>query len=88
MYFIVTLPPNNRNRNDLSMRNAFFRSLVLCSAIVLGLPQISAQQNSNVTRQLVSPSVDFFVPHWQADLQAGGAYGLGGGKFSDLLASA
>jgi len=47
-----------------------------------------AQQNANVTRQLVSPSVDFFVPHWQADVQVGGAYDLGEGKFSNLLSPA
>lgn len=48
----------------------------------------SAQQTVANNRVLVTPSVEFFVPHWQLDLQGGGAYDLGEGKFVDLLSPA
>ena len=47
-----------------------------------------AQQTDTPARVLVTPSIEFFVPHWQLDLQGGGAYDLGEGKFADLLSPA
>ena len=63
------------------------QQLSLCAMLLCGVATVSAQQNYPI-RVVAVPSVDFFVPHWQVDLQTGGAYDLGEGKFVDLLSPA
>lgn len=64
------------------------KQLSLCALLLCVAVATRAQQSITSSRVLVAPSVDFFVPHWQVDLQGGGAYDLGEGKFVDLLSPA
>lgn len=60
----------------------------LCALLLLSSANVFSQQNVRSIRQLVAPAVDFFVPHWYATLQVGGAYDIGEAKFADLLSPA
>jgi outer membrane protein OmpA-like peptidoglycan-associated protein len=61
-------------------------SIVLI-VLLMGITDMYAQ-NNNVRRELVSPAVDFFVPHWKVGIQAGAAYDVGEAKFADLISPA
>ena len=61
------------------------KQLSLCALLLCSAASVRAQQTATSSRVLVAPGVEFFVPNWQIDIQTGGAYDLGEGKFVDLL---
>ena len=68
-------------------------SIFSCKNALLGLLLLSSvniysQPANRPVRELVSPAIDFFVPHWYLNFQAGGAYDIGEAKFADLLSPA
>lgn len=66
----------------LSCKNTLLALLLLSST------NIFSQQANRPVRELVSPAIDFFVPHWYVNFQVGGAYDIGEAKFSHLLSPA
>ena len=64
------------------------KQLSLCALLLCSAASVRAQQTATSSRVLVAPGVEFFVPNWQIDIQTGGAYDLGEGKFVDLLSPA
>lgn len=51
----------------------------------LWLANVSAQDNTYESRNLVYPAQDFFVPHWFLTVQGGAAYNVGEAKFQKLV---
>ena len=65
------------------------RRLLFTLSLILGAClTVSAQQDSVAGKRLITSGTDFFVPHWFATLQAGGAYDVGEAKFADLVSPA
>lgn len=64
------------------------RQLFVCALLFCSIAYSNAQQISNSNKVEVVPSVEFFIPHWQLDMQLGGACDLGEADFVDLLSPA
>lgn len=69
------------------MKDSLYK-IVLSALLLLSSASLFSQQSSTPTRQLVSPAIEFFVPHWYASIQAGAAYDVGEAKFKNLLSPA
>ena len=62
--------------------------ITLLAMLLLGHVSAYSQQVERPMRELVAPAIDFFVPHWYINIQAGGAYDIGEAKFIKLLSPA
>jgi outer membrane protein OmpA-like peptidoglycan-associated protein len=61
----------------------FFLSLAFFVCSFTGA--MAQYESYTAEQQQVVPELDFFVPHWFVNLQAGGSYHVGEAKFQDLL---
>ena len=72
---------------QIMMNTQLRKSFIVLVLLFASIMSVNAQSGT-VKRELVSPAVDFFVPHWKLGIQAGAAYDVGEAKFTDLISPA